>query len=306
MYLIADASGPIGRAVIEQLLGQGQLVRILTTDVECRTLWRGRGVDVNEGDPKHSASWVKAFDGVETVILISPPYARKDGSLKDSGSYRSAFMEAFADLSKEVKVVLLSAMGAEAKLGWTNQLGELENQIGRYSENVTTIRSTFLMENLAPSLSMAKHHSVFPSFLVENISFPMVATKDLVSVLVSAAVEPITGHNLLELHGPQPYSLDDIVEAGRNVLSKHIASLSLPEDQWHQILRDQGLDAESASLWAVFYSAMNSGEIQPDPNATPIAGDTVLSDALFQMWKNLRQRERAAIDPEKKVYAGLE
>ncbi|MEH6629332.1 MAG: NAD(P)H-binding protein [Halopseudomonas aestusnigri] len=306
MYLIADAAGPIGRAVMEQLLGQGQLVRVLTADAGCRNLWRGRGAEVNEGDPRHAYSWDKALDGVETVLLIAPPYSSDIGSLRDSATYQSALIETLSKSPKVPNVIFLSALGAKELCGWPHFLGEMEAQLAEFCPNLTIIRPAFLMENLAPALTMARHHSVLPSFLAEKISFPMVARKDLVSVLVAAILDPIEGHNLMELHGPEPYDLSEIVEAGHNVLTKHIASITLPEDQWQPIMEDQGLKPESAKLWVDYYNAMNGGHIKADPNATPLAGETTLSDALFQIWKSIRQRERAAIDPERNIHESLE
>ncbi|WP_085906293.1 hypothetical protein [Kiloniella majae] len=313
MDLVADAGGPIGRAVTEQLVGQGQLVRVLTADAACRDLWRGRGVEVNEGDPKHAASWTKALAGVQTLIVILPPFLSEEGLLGDVDDYRSALMDALssggsdfrADHAREIKIVLLSAMGAEKKLGWADTLGQLESDLKDICEDLTIIRTAYLMENLASGMAMAKHHSVLPSFFIEKQSYAMVARNDLVNILVSAALDPLAGYSLLELHGPEAYSLDDIVEAGRNVLNKHIASLSLPEDDWLQIMMDQGLDESAAVLWRDYYSQMNQGNITSDPKATPIAGESKLSDALFQVWKVMRQKERAAIDPDKKVYEGL-
>ncbi|MFD2204989.1 NAD(P)H-binding protein [Kiloniella antarctica] len=305
MYLIADAAGPIGRAVTEQLLGQGQLVRILTTDVECRNLWRGRGAELNEGDPRHASSWNKALEGVNTALLIAPPYSNENGSLKDSTAYHSALIDALSQTKEKPKILFLSALGAKGAHGWASSLGELESELSKLCPDLTVIRPAFLMENLAPALSMAKHHSVFPSFLAEKVAFPMVSQRDLVSVLVAAIVDPIEGHHLMELHGAEPYDLSEIIEAGHNVLTKHIASLSLPEDQWQSIMEDQGLSSESAKLWIAYYQAMNAGYIKPDPKATPLAGETALSDALFQIWKSIRQSERAAIDPERKIHESL-
>ncbi|WP_421779678.1 SDR family oxidoreductase [Kiloniella litopenaei] len=313
MYLVADASGPIGRAVTEQLVGQGQLVRVLTADAACRDLWRGRGVDVNEGDPKHASSWAKALSGVQTLIAILPPFLSEEGLLGAADGYRSALVEALssggsdfrADHAQKIKIVLLSAMGAEKEIGWAKILGQLEGELKSCCENLTIIRTAFIMENLASGMAMAKHHSVLPSFFIEKQNYAMVARNDLVSVLVSAALDPLDGYSLLELHGPEAYNLDDIVEAGRNVLNKHIASLSLPENDWLQIMIDQGLDESAALMWRDYYTQMNLGNITSDPNATPIAGESKLSDALFQVWKLMRQKERAAIDPEKKIYEGL-
>ncbi|WP_419903402.1 hypothetical protein [Kiloniella sp.] len=306
MYLIADAAGPVGRAATEQLLGQGQLLRILTADTQCRDLWRGRGAVVNEGDPRHASSWVQALDGIKSVLLLAPPFSTEVGSLRDYKAYHSALIEALSKVEKKPNVIFLSALGAKEQLGWAKQLGEMEGQLRDVCPDLIIIRASFLMENLAPALSMAKHHSVLPSFLSENVSFSMVGTKDLVSVLVGAVLDPVEGVNLMELHGPETYDLSDVVEAGHKVLIKHIASLSLPEEQWQSIMEDQGLDPESAKLWIDYYRGMNKGLIVSDPIATPLAGETSLSDVLFQVWKNIRTVERAAIDPEKKLHKSLE
>ena len=165
MYLVADAGGPIGRAVTEQLVGQGQLVRVLTADDACRDLWRGRGVEVNEGDPKHAASWTKALSGVQTLIAILPPFLSEEGLLGAADGYRSALVEALsssgsdfrADHAREIKIVLLSAMGAEKKIGWAKTLGQLESELKSCCENLTIIRTAFIMENLASGMAMAKY-----------------------------------------------------------------------------------------------------------------------------------------------------
>ncbi|WP_020590338.1 hypothetical protein [Kiloniella laminariae] len=305
MYLIADAAGPIGRSVTEQLVGQGQLVRILTADASCRDLWRGRGAEVNEGDPAHKASWIKALDGVQRLLLILPPFSRDDGSFTYRENYCKALFEALDDVPEKPEVILLSAMGAGEATGWADFFSDVEKKLMDRCRDLMVLRIAFLMENLAPALTMAKSHSVFPVFLADGPAFPMVANRDVVSLLLSALLDPAAGQQLLELHGPRAFNLDDISEAVRNVLSKHIAAISLPEDQWSQIFQDQGLSAETAQQWIIYYQGLNSGLVCADPQAIPLAGETSLSDALFQIWKALQRDERAAVDPERKIYEGL-
>src|SRR5262245_18835912 len=82
MFLVTGAGGFLGSAVVDQLLAQGQRVRVLVRDAAKVERLRQQGVEVVVGDVRSPEALRSAVEGVDVILhcaaAVGPHFSKRE------------------------------------------------------------------------------------------------------------------------------------------------------------------------------------------------------------------------------------
>lgn len=277
MYVVLGLGGNTGTAVVETLLHAGRRVRALVRRPETRSRWAARGLELMAGDATDRVDLARAFEGAEGAYVLVPPDLKEPDPL---GHY-ARVGEAIAAAARATglpKLVFLSSEGAHVPDG-TGPIAGLhlaEQALADAAEKTTVLRAAYFQQNWRAVWAAAEADGVLPSFLSTFESLrPMVSTDDIGRVAAGALIAK-TAPALIELAGPEDYSVNDVAYAFGRALGRPVTPLYPPREAWKRILEDTGVGPAYAALLCEMYEAIHSGRVR-------FSGDVPLSRGRISM-----------------------
>jgi uncharacterized protein YbjT (DUF2867 family) len=261
-YVIAGVSGHTGKVAAETLLAAGQKVRVIVRDAKKGEPWKAKGAEVAIADLGNADELGKALSGAKGVYLLVPPNL----AAPDFRAYQKATGEAIVkavEKSKIPHVVLLSSVGAQHKdgTGPIQALYPIEAALRALSGTVSTfIRAAYFMENLGGSLG-ALPQGILPTFQRTDLSFEMIATKDIGTLAAQVLREGATKTTVIELGGPKKYSMDDAAAALTKITGKPIKAHNAGIDAMVPTLVSFGFPAGVAELYKEMTIGLEKGHV---------------------------------------------
>jgi uncharacterized protein YbjT (DUF2867 family) len=265
MYAVTGVTGNTGSVVAEELLRRGEKVRVIVRNAEKGSAWRDKGAEVVVASVDDGEALGRALEGTEGAYLLLPP----DMSTTDAIARAQKIGDAFAAAIRKSgvpHVVFLSSIGGQhdAGTGPIRALHEIELRLRATGINLTILRPTYFLENWASVLPAAVQNGVLPSFLPADLTFPMIATKDIGVAAADALLHPPTGERILELAGPRDYSPNDIATAVGSVLGRKVEPAVAPLDAVVPTFVSFGVSEHVASLFREMYEGVISGHVAWD------------------------------------------
>jgi len=184
MYVIAAATGNIGKAITVNLLSQGKKVRVIGRKADKLQEFVSKGAETAVGDLNDAAFVTKAFENAKAVFCLVPPNPQS----KDFRSEQNNISKNFANAVKTNNVkyaVLLSSIGAHLRngAGIVDGLGNMEeNFLELKNVHVLNLRPTYFMENLLGQVGIIKQMGIAGSPMKGDMLLPIVAIKDIAAV----------------------------------------------------------------------------------------------------------------------------
>lgn len=283
-YVIAGVSGHTGSVAADTLLSQGERVRVLVRDPSKGEPYRARGAEVAVADLLDTSALTAALRGAKGAFLLLPPVPTADDVVGHSLRVTESIATA-VEAAGVPHVVFLSSIGAHLPSG-TGPIRTVANAERRFASvrgtRFTFLRPAYFMENLGGSLGGIAD-SVFPTFLAEGRSFPMIATRDIGRIAARQLVEGPSADPVLELAGPVELSVGDIVRVVGEVVGKPIAPAVAPVAAMTDALVSFGVGRDLAGLYAEMTDTMNRGELVREGNHRFERGSTGLADVVRGM-----------------------
>jgi NAD(P)H dehydrogenase (quinone) len=274
-YAVTGASGPFGRAAIEELLTRGvpasDLVAIVRTPSKAADLAE-RGVQVREGDYSRPETLPAALAGVQRLLLVSgsevgarvPQHTAVIDAAQAAGVERIAYTSILnADdtsnpLAGEHQATeqALRASGIPVSLlrnGWYTE--NYTGQLGRYLERGELVGATG-----GGKISAAPR-------------------ADFAAAAVTALLSDDDGDAVYELGG-QPFTFDELAATISDVTGTKVAHRDLSVADLQAELEQHGLDAGTAGFVAGLDASIAAGDLETDSEdlarllgrpATPLA-----------------------------------
>jgi uncharacterized protein YbjT (DUF2867 family) len=275
MYAVAGVSGNTGAVVADELLQQGERVRVIVRSKAKGEPWESKGAEIAVASVEDATSLTEALRGVDGVYLLAPP----DMGSTDLDARGKQLGEAFARAVKEsgVKhVVLLSSIGAhqDSGTGPIITVHHIENALRGTGANVTFLRPTYFMENWAAGLGPAQENGVLPSFLAKDEKIPMVATHDIGKVAASALRNPPSGERVINIAGPQDYTPAEIAKELGAVLGKEVTIAEGPLDAVVPTFTSFGISEHVAGKFREMYEGLGTGRVAWDGKGEQVRGET--------------------------------
>lgn len=232
--LVTGATGTIGSQVAEQLVERGADVRVAVRSPEKVRLANTAGTELTAFDWDDAASYARAFEGVDRVLLLSPfierfvPYVER--------------AVAAAKAAGVGHIVRLSAIGADADApGVGREHGQAEQRVRESGLGWTVLQPTFFVDNAATYQrdALAGQGAFYGASHGGRVAY--VASTDIAAVAVAALLEP-------EAHAGQTYVLtggealrdEELAEILGEVLGREVRYVDLEETRFAEGLRAQG------------------------------------------------------------------
>ncbi|MFG2296273.1 NAD(P)H-binding protein [Streptomyces sp. NPDC048603] len=232
--LVIGGTGKTGRRVAEKLTAQGRRVRIGSRSATPAFDW-------NE-----PATWGPALEGVDRVYVTYYPDLAFPGAADQIG----AFSE-LAVASGARRLVLLSGRGEEAAAA-------AEARLQASGADWTVVRASWFNQNFDESFFLEP-------VLAGEIALPtadaveaFVDADDIADVVVAALTDDRHIGKVYELSGPRLLSFSDVAAELSKATGREIAYVSVTNEQYRAVLRENGLPEEFADLFTMILDGRNA------------------------------------------------
>ncbi len=278
MYVIAGATGNIGRRIAGRLLAEGKDVKVIGRDTgRLEPLVNERAVAC-VGDLGDRGFLSETFSGARAAFLLIPPEYQAENVREFQNRIGETISTALERSSIEY-VVNLSSLGAHLpeRTGPILGLHDQEQRLNKLEGiHILHLRPTYFMENLFPNIDLIKHQGINGTSLKGDLEFPIIATQDVAEAASRHLLElDFSGKSVRELLGPRDMSMNEMTR----ILGEAIAKPDLPyvqfayEDQ-EKAMTDMGISADMARALTELDKSMNEeygvvGTARTKENTTP-------------------------------------
>lgn len=279
MIVITTPTGQIGRALTEQLLGCGEAVTLLVRAAQKLPETVRKNATVFEGSLDDAEFVTYATQGAEALFWLTPPNL---GAANLRAWYRQ-----FGDVAaKAVQanripyvVNISSGGGGVTDAGPISNLHEVEQVLDTVATNILHLRCGNFMENFLTQLKPIQHQGCFYYPSPGDYPIPMIATQDIASVAAQHLQKRSwTGRKILAVHGAADLSLEEAASILSDVLGKSIRYVSVPSEQFRQILLSQGASGDGAEqLLRMFDAVVNQNAYAAESRTSETTTPTTLA-----------------------------
>lgn len=278
MFVVLGSSGNTGSIVATGLLDAGKKVRLVVRDASKVAALAARGAEVVTGNVEDASVLGKAFAGAEGVYALLPPDSTSTAFVARGERLATALASAIAE-AKVPHVVFLSSVGAHlaAGTGPIVTVGRAETKLRAIAATkFTFLRPAYFMENVLGMLHPMKADGVLPNFGATTKKFDMIATRDIGKAALEALLDPAKETRVIELTGPQTYSIDDVAAAFATALGRDVKANELPFAAMIPTLTQFGFSNDVAALYLEMTEAMHKGTLTFD--GTPKRTTTTIAE----------------------------
>lgn len=289
MFVVIGATGQVGSHVAEYLLERGQPVKIVVRNVEKAHRLSQLGAIVHVGDIDNPKDIESGFKNADTVYLMDPPAYHEPNVEEITRKRLKTLKDAIVQNSVK-KVVVLTSGGIhnhQIDIGNLKYAQIWEDGFKELTIPVASLRPAWFMENWIPAIMMANENGQFPSMLRSlDRPIPQIAAKDIAKVAVDTMESSWSGFQVVELEGPQKYSVVDVT----NALSKHLKTDIHPSvierDQLPKILLSINTHANSIDGWVAMLDFTNGTSTQFEHSETSVKGSTTIDEFISSVLEN--------------------
>ncbi|SRR5712692_9123063 len=252
IYVVAGATGYVGKVVVEKLKAQGHQVRPVS---------RSDGVSFDD-----ITALTRAFSGVDGAFLMIP----FDMKAPDLHKRENEIGMKLADAVKTAgvrRVVFLSGTSAHLKEGAGSALGAsmMEERLdGLGIAELVHLRGCFFMENhLNLGLIAQAQTGVYGTMFRPDVAMPMIATKDVGEKAAELLTEePFRQPRVRELLGPRDYTMAEATRILGSAIGKpELKYVQIPYEDAHRAMLGMGLSPSFADAVTETARSFNEGKV---------------------------------------------
>lgn len=287
MFAITGATGNTGSVIAENLLAQGERVRVIGRDAGRLARFVQKGAEAFTADVTDAAALTRAFEGARAVYAMVPPNL----NAADVRGYQERVGEALASAlgkASVTHVVLLSSYGADKteKTGPVLALHNLEQRLNALTGlNAVYARAGYFMENLLPQVAVIRNFGIVGGPLRPDLKLCMIATRDIGAACAALLQKrDFSGKQARELLGQRDLDYREVASViGKAIGKPGLSYMQLPPQQLKPALTQMGMSASMADLLLEMAEALNSGhmvalEPRSARNTTPTLIETFVAE----------------------------
>lgn len=289
MYVVTGASGNTGAVVADTLLNAGKPVRVVLRDVAKGEAWKKRGAEVALADFADAAALTRAFAGATGLYLMTPPLDHARDMIEERKPMIAALVKAAKDAAVP-HVVALSSIGAQhaAGTGPIVSLHDLETRLAASGLRTTVLRPGSFADNWGEMIPVAQAQSVLPSMMPSGHRVPTVATPDVGRAAAGALLDPPATPRTIALAGPREISAADVAAALTRLLGKPVQVVAVPPAGREAAMKEAGLPAKTAALYAEMSGAIESGLVSYEGTEVKKRGKETIEETLRRLMPHAR------------------
>ena len=269
MIVITGASGNIGSKVTALLLSQGQKVRCVARRADKLKELADKGAEIAAYSLEDAAALTKTFSAADSIFAMIPP----NYSAPDFRAYQNVIGSSIAEAIRKsgVKhIVNLSSQGAHLpdKTGPIKGLHDQEERLNKLpGVNILHMRPTYFMENLLANIDMIKKMNMMGSALRGDLSFPMIATKDIAKFTAERLLkEDFSGISVRDLLGQRDISMNEAAAIIAKKINKpDFKYVQFSYEDTEKLLIGMGFSIDIAKLFVEMSKAINERLIMETP-----------------------------------------
>jgi uncharacterized protein YbjT (DUF2867 family) len=261
MNIILGATGQIGSMLVDNLLKNGQPVRaVVRNDFKAQKL-KNKGVEVRIADYFDVEALKKAFQGGNSVFLLTPENPESENFLSEIQRIIDNYREAVLS-SGITKIVGLSSMGAQHESGTGNLMASymLEHAFSDLEIEPVFVRPAYYFSNWLGYLELVKEYGTLPTFFPPEMELPMIAPSDVAGFLSDVITCKTPQERVYEISGPRDYSSLDIAKIFGDVLSKNVTLQQVLPEEWENTLIQAGISKDGAKNLMLMTKAVIDGK----------------------------------------------
>jgi uncharacterized protein YbjT (DUF2867 family) len=248
--VVTTPTGHIGNKLAKILLDRKSEVTLIARHPEKVKDLASRGAKVIAGEHSDSTVLEQAVrDGADALFWLTP----SEPTSHDPLGLARRMAEAGASVLRkhpDLHVVQLSSAGAFLPSGTGPIVGlyETEEKFRAAGRNIVSLRPNEFMENVFFSMpTILEQNSVFTS-IPGSVKAPFVATQDIAEFAAEFLLNPVNGHHVIDIVGPQEISWDEWARIAGQAIGKQVRVVTVPARQLQTALSQSGMSPEMAAL----------------------------------------------------------
>lgn len=276
MILVTTPTGNTGSIILQQLIEQGQQVRIFVRDPQKIPANILEKVEVATGSLLNQDEFTQALQGCETLYFCVPQ--------SNTQVNVNAYYEEFAIVASQAikntgtkRVVYLSGLGKESHLqaGLITALHRGEHIINQSGASVRALRCPVFFETLLYQTATLKKSGTFILPIDGNYKFPQIAIKDIASKAVELLIDKTwTGVEGFAVHSPADLSYNEIAQQMSELTGKTIRFQEVSKEDYIKTLLEEHHTSEAFAISLTeMVTAIGNGlyerELRTNANTTP-------------------------------------
>lgn len=246
---VTTPTGHIGKKLANILLDRRNEVTVIARHPEKVRALAGRGAKVLAGEHSDPAIVEQAVRGAEALFWLTPYEENSHDPLGDARRMADAGASVIAK-HPEVHIVQLSSAGAFLASGTGPIVGlhYTEEKFRTAGRNIVSLRANEFMENVLFSLpTIIERGSIFMS-IPGSVKAEFVATQDIAEIAADFLLNPIAGHHVIDVVGPQEISFDEWARIAGEAIGKPVRIVTVPTDKLKVGMTQGGMSPEMAAL----------------------------------------------------------
>lgn len=250
MILVTTPTGNTGSMILQELVDQGQQVRIFVRDPEKISAAILEKVEVATGSLLNESEFTEALQGCDTLYFCVP----QSNTQEDVNAYYENFANVASKAIKNVgtqRVVYLSSGGNESNFqaGLVTALHKGEDIINQSGASVKALRCPVFYESILYQTASLKDTGMFFLPIDGNYKMPQVAVKDIATKAVEFLIDKTwTGVEGYAIQGPQYISYNDIAIQLSELTGKPIRFQQVSNDDYMKTLLRQHYTSEAFAV----------------------------------------------------------
>ncbi|KAI9287884.1 hypothetical protein BC943DRAFT_358379 [Umbelopsis sp. AD052] len=283
MFVIIGATGQVGSHVAQYLLERGQPVKIIVRNIDKAQQLSQLGAIVHVGSIDNPEDIESGFKNADTVYLMDPP-AYHEPNVEEITRRRLTILKDAIVQNSVKKVVVLTSGGVHNRhldIGNLKYAQIWEDGFKELTVPVTSLRPAWFMENWIPSIMMAKENGQFPSMLrYLDRPIPQIAAKDIAKVAADIMESSWSGFQVVELEGPQKYSVLDVTKALSKYIKTSVHPNVIERDQLPSMLISINTHPNSIDGWVAMLDFTNDVSPQFEHSEETVKGSTTIDEFI--------------------------
>jgi uncharacterized protein YbjT (DUF2867 family) len=293
MYVIIGATGNTGMLIAEALLARGKKVRVVGRSTDKLRPIVNKGAEAYVGSVDDTTAMAQAFTGAKAVYAMIPPNFIAD----DFRAYQNKVGEALTTAIKNAGVeyvVNLSSVGAHLseKVGPVKGLYDQEQRLNKLDKvHVLHLRPCYFMENHLRSVPLIKQMNINGGPLEPNVSFPMIATKDIAAVATELLLNlNFSEKSSKELLGQRDLSMTEVTQIiGKAIGKEDLRYIQISYEDAEQAMLKAGLKPDMTRLYLELNQSINEGLFVPTEkrsatNTTPTSFEEFVREVFVSAY----------------------